>query len=248
MSAPVRLQSHVWNPAGERRVLLLHGLTSDGATWWRIASALADDGCMVIAPDLRSHGRSPTAVDHRVATLASDVAQLGEGWDLVIGHSLGGSVAAVLAGQQHVPATVLVDPVLSLPAEQREPLRTSILAELSADPDRIRVANPDWDERDVQRKAQALAVMTPDVVDAVFEHNDPWDVRWAVPRWSGRVDLLAADPDQGALLSAATIAEVVRACGDRVTATVVDGAGHSIQRERPDVVLDAARRLLEATA
>jgi pimeloyl-ACP methyl ester carboxylesterase len=245
MSAPVRLQSHVWNPAGERRALLLHGLTSDGATWWRIASHLADDGWMVVAPDLRSHGRSPTAADHRVATFAADVAQLGSGWDLVIGHSLGGSVAAVLAAQQHVAATVLIDPVLVLPDHRREPLRTSILAELDADPDRIRAANPTWHERDVQRKAQALAMVTPDVVDVVFEHNDPWDVRWTVARWSGRLHLLAADPDLGSLLAPATVDEVVRAAGDRVTAAIVDGAGHSLQRERPAVVLDAVRRLVD---
>jgi len=244
VSAPVRLQSHVWNPGGERRALLLHGLTSDGGTWWRIASDLADDGFMVVAPDLRSHGRSPTAVDHRIAALAADVAQLGEGWDLLVGHSLGGSVAAVLAGQQHVPATVLLDPVLVLPEAQREELLHDILTELDADAAGIRAANPSWSERDVQRKALALSVMTPDVVEAVFDHNDPWDVRWAVPRWSGQVHLLAADPDHGALLTAVTVDEVVRAAGERVSATVVDGVGHSIQRERPDAVMDVVRRLV----
>lgn len=248
MSAPLRLQTHVWNPVGERRALLLHGLTSDGGTWWRIASDLADDGYLVIAPDLRSHGRSPTAVDHRVATLAADVAQLGEGWDLVVGHSLGGSVAAVVAGQQHVPATLLIDPVLALPAAEREPLRAAIHAELAAaDVAAIQAANPAWSPRDVNRKALALAQVTPDVVDAVFDHNDPWDVRWAVPRWSGKVHLLAADPDRGALLAASTIAEVVQAAGDRVTASVVDGAGHSVQRERPEVVMEAVRQLTGST-
>lgn len=246
MSAPVRLQSHVWNPAGERRALLLHGLTSDGATWWRLASDLADDGFMVVAPDLRSHGRSPSAVDHRIAALAADVELLGGGWDLVVGHSLGGSIAAVLAGQTHLPVTVLIDPVLALPTEQRAELRHDILAELDADATRIRAANPTWSERDVQRKALALTAVTPDVVEAVFDHNDPWDVRWAVPRWAGRVHLLAADPDHGALLAPTTIAEVVQAAGDRVTAEVVDGAGHSIQRERHEVVLAAIRRLLDA--
>jgi pimeloyl-ACP methyl ester carboxylesterase len=60
--APVRLQTHVWNPLGDRRALLLHGLASDGACWWRLASQLADDGWMVLAPDLRGHGRSPAAI------------------------------------------------------------------------------------------------------------------------------------------------------------------------------------------
>jgi pimeloyl-ACP methyl ester carboxylesterase len=244
MSAPLRLQSHVWNPAGERRALLLHGLTSDGGTWWRLASELADDGFMVVAPDLRSHGRSPTAVDHRIATLTADAAQLGHGWDLMVGHSLGGSVAAVLAGQQHAAATVLLDPVLDLPQDRRQELRLAILGELDADAAGIRAANPSWSERDVQRKALALSLMTPDVVEVVFEHNDPWDVRWAVPRWSGKVHLLAADPDLGGLLSPLTIDEVVRVAGERVTATVVDGVGHSIHRERPELVIETIRRVV----
>lgn len=244
MTAPVRLQSNVWNPTGERRALLLHGLTSDGGTWWRLASELADDGFMVVAPDLRSHGRSPSGIDHRIATLASDVALLGGGWDLLVGHSLGGSVAAVLAGQQHVAATVLIDPVLELPTARRDELRQAILAELDADAATIRAANPAWSERDVQRKVLALAVVTPDVVHAIFEDNDPWDVRWTVPMWSGSVHLLAADPTRGALLSTETIAEVVQAAGDRVTASVVDRAGHSIHREQPAGVLEAIRRLV----
>ncbi len=244
MSAPVRLQTSVWNPLGERRALLLHGLSSDAGSWWRIASELADDGWMVAAPDLRSHGRSPTAVDHRVVTLAADVAQLGSGWDLLVGHSLGGSIAAVLAGDQHIPATVMIDPVLELPPAQREPLRESIKASMRhGDAATIRSANPTWSERDVQRKVLGLAAVTPDVIDAVMDHNEPWDVRWTVPRWSGKVHLLGADPDQGALLSPATIAEVTRAAGDGVTATVIYGAGHSIQRERPEVVMEAIRVL-----
>ena len=244
MSTPLRLQSHLWNPAGDRRALLLHGLSSDGGTWWRVASDLAEDGWMVVAPDLRSHGRSPTAVDHRIVTLAADVAVLGDGWDLVVGHSLGGSIAAVLAGQAHVPATLLIDPVLHLRDEDRAPLRAGILDELAhADPATIRAANPRWSERDVQRKALALRLMTPDVVDAVLADNDPWDVRWTTARWAGRVHLLAADPDEGALLHPATIDEVVRTAGDRVTATVVDGAGHSLHRERPDVIREAIATL-----
>lgn len=247
MSAPVRLQTSVWNPLGERRALLIHGLSSDAGSWWRVASDLADDGWMVAAPDLRSHGRSPTAVDHRVVTMATDVAQLGEGWDLIVGHSLGGSIAAVLAGDHHVPAMVLIDPVLALPASQREPLRDSVKASLERpDAATIRAANPTWSERDVHRKVLALTAMTPDVVDAVLDDNDPWDVRWTIPRWSGRVHLLAADPNEGALLSPADIAEVTRAAGDRVTAAVVHGAGHSIHRERPEVVREAIGSLMRS--
>jgi pimeloyl-ACP methyl ester carboxylesterase len=243
MTAPIRLQTSVWNPLGERRALLIHGLSSDGGSWWRVASELADDGWMVAAPDLRSHGRSPTAVDHRVVTMAADVAQLGDGWDLIVGHSLGGSIAAVLAADRHVPATVLIDPVLVLRESEREPLRAGVKASLDQDAAMIRAGNPTWSERDVQRKVLALAAFTPDVVDAILDDNEPWDVRWAIPRWAGRVHLLAADPELGALLSPADIDEVTRAAGDRVTASVVHGAGHSLHRERPEVVGEAIRAL-----
>lgn len=240
MSAPVRLQTSVWNPTGDRRALLIHGLSSDGGSWWRIASELADAGWMVAAPDLRSHGRSPSAVDHRVVTLAADVSQLGTGWDLLVGHSLGGSIAAVLAADARIPATLLIDPVLHLPAEQREPLRDGTKGSLlHPDAASIRAANPAWSERDVHRKALALAAMTPDVIDAVLDDNDPWDLRWTITRWSGPVHLLAADPDHGALLRPGSITEVTRSAGDGVTASVVHGAGHSVHREQPEAVMEA---------
>jgi pimeloyl-ACP methyl ester carboxylesterase len=241
VGAPVRLQTHVWNPLGARRALLLHGLGSDGATWWRLASELADDGYLVVAPDLRGHGRSPAATDHRIATLADDVAVLGDGWDLVVGHSLGGSVAAtLLARPLDVAAAVLVDPVLRLDDAERPELRERLRAEAGGvPPEDVRRVHPEWDERDVWRKVMATRAVTPDVIDAVFDHNDPWEVVAAAERWQARVHLLAADPAIGGTLTPQLADEV--ADGVRVTAEVVRGAGHSIHRERPGAVSSAVR-------
>ena len=65
------LNEHRWGAAGGRRVLLLHGLQSSGATWWRIASALAEAGADVTAPDLRGHGASPRGERYRSATTSA---------------------------------------------------------------------------------------------------------------------------------------------------------------------------------
>lgn len=243
MTAPIRLQTHVWNPQGDRRALLLHGLGSDGACWWRLASALADDGWMVVAPDLRGHGRSPAASVHTVAAFAADVALLGDGHDLVVGHSLGGSIAALLlASSGFARSAVLVDPVLSLPADQRAPLREQLLAETGhLDVAAVKAANPRWHDRDVQRVVLAAAMVTPDLITAVFDDNDPWDVTQHVPTWSARIHLLVADPLRGGLLDPDHAEEL--ADGARVSAEVVGDCGHSIQRERPDVVADAVRRV-----
>jgi pimeloyl-ACP methyl ester carboxylesterase len=241
--APVRLQTHVWNPLGDRRALLLHGLGSDGATWWRLASELAEDGYLVVAPDLRGHGRSPAAHDHRIATLAADVALLGTGWDLVVGHSLGGAVgASLLAGPLGIAAAVLVDPVLRLAAEHRPDVHARLRAEAGGvPPEDVRRANPTWDEHDVWRKVMATRLVTPPVIDAVLADNDPWDVVSLTSRWEARVHLLAADPAVGGALAPDLLAEVID--GDRVTGEVVTGVGHSIHRERPAAVSAAVRRV-----
>jgi pimeloyl-ACP methyl ester carboxylesterase len=243
VAAPVRLQTHVWNPLGNRRALLLHGLTSDGTCWWRLASQLADDGWMVLAPDLRGHGRSPTAIAYDLPTLAADVEVLGDGWQLVVGHSLGGAVAAhLLARSRDIAAAVLLDPVLVLPAAARAALHTGLRQEAGrVTPERVRAEHPAWDERDVQRKVQAAALCTPDVVDAVLDHNDPWDLTDLAAAWSARVHLVAADPQQGGLLDPALAARL--ADGRQVTTETV-ACGHSIQRDAPAAVLAAVARVV----
>jgi pimeloyl-ACP methyl ester carboxylesterase len=244
---PVRLSTHVWNPNGTAgQVLLLHGLGSDGTTMWRLASHLADRGYLVAAPDLRSHGGSPVAADHRISTLTADVAILGTAWDLVVGHSLGGAITAHLLARDDVEvgAALLLDPVLELHPDARELVRRTLRAEVG----RIEVAdiaarNPRWEAADVERKVAAAARCTPDVVDRVVDHNPHWEVATLRARWRSRVHLLGGDPDAGALLDPALAQRW--SDGDRVTAGTVVGAGHSVHRDDPAAVLAAIDALLE---
>jgi pimeloyl-ACP methyl ester carboxylesterase len=244
---PVRLSTHLWNPNGTAgRALLLHGLGSDGATWWRVASHLADRGYLVAAPDLRSHGTSPTADDHRIATLTEDVALLGTGWDLVVGHSLGGSIAACLLARDdlEVAGAVLLDPVLTLPDEAREEVRAAQRANVgSLDAAEVAAANPRWEAADVERKVLAAAAVAPDVVDRVLDHNPGWDLVPLARLWRGRVHLVAADPSLDALLAPAGVEAL--SGGTQVTSETVVGAGHSVHRDDPATVLAAIDRLLE---
>jgi pimeloyl-ACP methyl ester carboxylesterase len=234
VAAAVRLQTHVWGVDGDRRALLLHGLCSDGATWWRLASELADEGWLVVAPDLRGHGRSPAGAAYDLESLAADAAVLGSGWDVVVGHSLGGAIAAHLLADPglEIRAGVLVDPVLRAGGLVVEQIRQALRAEAGGvEADDIRRVHPDWDERDVWRKVMATRLVTPDVVDAVLADNDPWDVVPLVERWRARVHLLAADPTIGGTLPPSLAEEVSVAA--HVSFEVVAGAGHSIHREAP---------------
>lgn len=97
--------------------LLVHGFTDLGAGWLAVAPHLAAHG-HVIAPDLRGHGDSDWIgaggyyhfFDY-VADLDDVVRQLARPRLVVVGHSMGGSVASYFAGVRpaRVAALVLVE-------------------------------------------------------------------------------------------------------------------------------------------
>ena len=84
-------------------VVLLHGLMTSGACWTPLARALERD-YDVAMPDARGHGNS-SAPDHgyRYDDLATDVVSLidalGLATPVLLGHSMGGMTAAVVARQ-----------------------------------------------------------------------------------------------------------------------------------------------------
>jgi pyruvate dehydrogenase E2 component (dihydrolipoamide acetyltransferase) len=91
-----------WTLGGKGpQVLLLHGFGADHLSWLANQQALATEGT-VCALDLPGHGESAMDVsDGTVATLADKIAALLDRVGLrdihVIGHSLGGGVALLLA-------------------------------------------------------------------------------------------------------------------------------------------------------
>ncbi len=88
--------------AGARPTLvLLHGITDSGLCWPRVVKALAGEYDLVL-PDARGHGLSdkpPTgyAPEDHAADVAGLIAALGLDRPVVIGHSMGGLVASLVA-------------------------------------------------------------------------------------------------------------------------------------------------------
>jgi pimeloyl-ACP methyl ester carboxylesterase len=84
--------------SGEPTLVLLHGVGATGAAFDRLVEALRWPG-RVVVPDMRGHGRSPHARHYGMGHHAADVAELFDpGTPLhVVGHSMGGAVALVLA-------------------------------------------------------------------------------------------------------------------------------------------------------
>jgi pimeloyl-ACP methyl ester carboxylesterase len=110
----------IGDPSAEP-VLLLHGGGSQGATWDAFGAALARAGYRAIAPDLRGHGASSRTVAYPLAGFRADAAGLLDALELgkvvLIGHSLGGHVASLVAQQQpeRITRLVLEDPPVPPP-------------------------------------------------------------------------------------------------------------------------------------
>lgn len=83
-----------------RPVVILHGLFGSKRNWASVARHVAADH-RVLALDLRNHGESPWADAHDYPALAGDVAAFIETHigqpTAVIGHSMGGKTAMMLA-------------------------------------------------------------------------------------------------------------------------------------------------------
>ena len=89
-----------WGRPDGAVVLMLHGLTSSGATWRHVAPALGEN-FRVVAPDARGHGGSEWTRDYSLELMADDVAafcdQVGILGAIVVGHSMGALTAYALA-------------------------------------------------------------------------------------------------------------------------------------------------------
>jgi len=90
--------------SGEKLLVLLHGLGANRHVWRAMLEANRWEGSW-IAPDLRGHGASPHAPKYTLYEHAADVAEtIGPSWPeiVVLGHSMGGAIALMLAGSGRI--------------------------------------------------------------------------------------------------------------------------------------------------
>lgn len=80
------------------QVLIVHGLFGSARNWGAIAKRLSADR-RVVAVDMRNHGLSPWYETNSYTDMAADLAAILDGPCDVVGHSMGGKAAMVLALQ-----------------------------------------------------------------------------------------------------------------------------------------------------
>jgi pimeloyl-ACP methyl ester carboxylesterase len=248
----------VWGDSGARPLLLVHGVTSSAAVWWRIGPALAATGRRVVAVDQAGHGRTGHWKGHvRFRDNADDIAAFARAAGLaragfqVVGHSWGAVTAAALPAVGLRPVTlVLIDPpvlplaLISLEASDPAQRSYDDLDEATA---AIRAAEPTWSDGDVHAKAEALIDLDEAAARAVLLENGDWDGGLADlrdPAAAGiDVWVIRGEPATGGYVGAEAVAafEEVIGAGHVIT---IPGGSHSPQRLHPAETMEALLRAL----
>ena len=228
----------------------MHGLGSSAATTWQVSEALAGAGWSVTAIDLRGHGSAPRASSYRIADFAEDLRHTtpdgGGIWDVVIGHSIGAASAVVAAHQDPswTKRLILLDPALELGDATREQvLENQRQGHLHQGVDDIRQANPHWHPLDVEIKVQAHRQASLFALEHAVFDNDPWNVTREATTVTIPTHVIGADPSQGSMFCNDYAKRMVEA-NDQMTYEVIEGAGHSVHRDKPQDTIAAILRYL----
>ena len=250
--------AYAWGDDAGPPVVLVHGVTSNAETFWRIAPAVAASGRHVVAVDLPGHGRTGHwqgrfRFDETAADLAAWIraAGLARPRLAVLGHSWGGMVAAALPRAGLRPGRLLLLDPPSLPVSTMALMTVDPLerpyAELSEALAVIRAANPGWSDGDVHAKALGLTQFDASAVLAVLLDNGDWDGGLAavadpaakgIPTW-----LIRGEARTGGMIPDAALPALAARIGAAHIVTIAD-APHSPQRLFPEATVLAILRAL----
>ena len=114
-------------------VILLHGLTGNGACWAPLARGL-EDKYDVVMPDARGHGRSScdSKLNYHYDDLATDIEsfidELKLTTPILLGHSMGGMTAALVASRnpKRLRGLILADPTFLTLQRQHEVYKSDV--------------------------------------------------------------------------------------------------------------------------
>jgi len=246
------------------RVTFLHGLFGQGRNWTQIAKALADRHRVTLV-DLPHHGRSPWRDGFDYLSVADEVAALLDPADPVtlVGHSLGGKVAMLVALRHpdRVDRLCVVDmsPVAYPSARDFQVYVTAMKA--------MDLAG--IDTREDADRALTVAVPQSSVRAFLLQNLRREGAGW---RWQMNLDVLGRDlaeiggwPEERLDGVAAYPGRVLWVAGQsssyvkdeyapamdrwfpRNRRVTIKGAGHWVHSEQPEIFIEVLRRFLGDT-
>lgn len=249
------IRLHYLRTGGDKPpVVLLHGLMGSGACWTPLARALAP-AFDVVMPDLRGHGAS-SAPEHgyRYDDLADDVDglldQLALARPVLLGHSMGGMTAAVVASRRRADlrGLVLVDPTFLTPERQREVHASDVAGQhrkaIALGKDGLvaqaRARSPRRSLALITIQAEARLATSMAAFDVLTPPNP--DYREVV-RAIAVPSLLVVGDDP---VVTPTMAAELEALNPRLRTEVIANAGHGLPFEQPERLAEVVTAYLHA--
>ena len=223
-------------------IVLLHGLMGNGLCWTGLARTLENE-YDVIMPDARGHGYS-SAPDfgYRYEDHANDIVGLINALRLpppiLLGHSIGGMTAAVVASRNPIllRSLILADPTFLSPKVQRHVRDSKVVEEhrrmlrlsldkVAAD---VKKRHPKRSEETITLFAQARLQTSMAAFDVLTPPNPDYKVLVSAIR----VPSLIVIGDSGVVSSA--VAEELHQLNPRFQAEQIREAGHSVHLDQPE--------------
>lgn len=223
-------------------LILLHGLMGNGLCWTGLTHALEKE-YEVIMPDARGHGKSSVPdCGYRYEDHANDVAGLIKALELpppvLLGHSMGGMTAAVVASRKPnlLRGLILADPTFLSTKVQRE-VRDSDVAEqhrkiLNMSLDEVvaeaRARHPNRSAESLELFARARLQTSMAAFDVLTPPNP--DYKQLV----GKIDVpsLLIFGDKGVVSS--IVAEELQGLNHRFQVEQIREAGHGLHLDQPE--------------
>ena len=221
---------------------MLHGLTGNGACWTPVAQALEGE-YDVIMPDARGHGKSSVPNDgYRYEDLAKDVEGLievlGLSPPIMIGHSMGGMTAALVASRKQKPlhCLILADPTFLSPEVHREVFEGDTIKQ------HRQFLNKPFDEvlTEAQTRQPHRSFNTLKIINKARHQTSTIPFQILTPpnpeykQLVSEVDVqsLLVIADKG-IISEAT-AEELQSLNPKLQVEMITGAGHGLHYDQPE--------------
>lgn len=237
MPIPIELERLEWG-TGNRRMLIVHGLGSSAAGWWRVGPALAKAGFHVTAVDLRGHGDSHSPGDYSMHAYAADLLAVDNSWDAVLGQSLGGAavIQAMVEKPDWAERIILEDPLLIILDQELAVEYVSADLDSETTVEVMAANNPTWHPEDARIKLEAQLLAGPEVIVNSMVHNPGWNVVGAVADLEIPTLLLGADPDLQPLVPPALGTSLAQ-MNSSIEFHTLTGASHSMHRDEFDTFM-----------
>ncbi len=236
------------------RLVIAHGLYGSARNWGVIARRLADRR-EVLAVDMRNHGDSPRFASQSYPAMAADLAEVIDTPADVLGHSMGGKAAMLLA--------------LTRPDLVRR-LIVADIAPVAYAHDQIRHVHAmrSVDLARVTTRAEADAALAQSVEDPVLRafFLQSLDFRTRPPQWRLNLDVLEAEmpkivswPEVTGRFDGPTLfltgadssyvlpghRDAIRALFPKARFARIPGAGHWLHAEKPREFEETVRVFLD---